>query len=333
MPSATVFWFGPVNLTQVPGATVPGAYARALPCTADASPTCGQIAESLLDGGGRRLPRLARRLGRDEGTLGDLFLGAFSAGGSMIKRLLLHEADRAAVRAVLLADATYTDWASPGNPLAPEGFVLFCLEALRGGKLFVATASSSSPGNNRTLPGGAQTIHAIRREVEARSGRMFEPYELPEGIHQRPVAAFRLGDIILADYQTSIPHGAHATSLAAPIWQKILLPWLRASPEAQPAPAPVDDVSSLVAALLDLQQRGEILSCERSPDRGAVRFIQRALIGVDIELVADGVFGPPMEAAVKAFQKRAGLSVNGIVDPTTLASLAQALDKNLRSPQ
>ena len=84
MTPSTVLWFGPVNLTQVPGATVPGAYARAMPCVADGSPSCGQIADSWLDGAGRRLPRLLQKVGRDEGTAGDLFLGAFSAGGSAV---------------------------------------------------------------------------------------------------------------------------------------------------------------------------------------------------------------------------------------------------------
>jgi hypothetical protein len=28
MPTSTVFWFGPVDLTQVPGATIPGAFSR-----------------------------------------------------------------------------------------------------------------------------------------------------------------------------------------------------------------------------------------------------------------------------------------------------------------
>jgi peptidoglycan hydrolase-like protein with peptidoglycan-binding domain len=208
MPNSTVLWCGPVNLTQVPGATVPGAFARALPCTADGSPSCSQIADSWKDADGRRLPRLLQKVGRDEGAVGDLFLGAFSAGGSVIKRLLLHEADRAPIRAVLLADATYTDWASPGNPLAPEGFVLFCLDALHGGKLFVATASASSPGNNKTLPSGV----------------------------------------------------------------------------------------------------------------------------VGLKLGADGAFGPNTEAAVKAFQKWAGLGADGIVGPKTLASLAQALESGAHIP-
>jgi hypothetical protein len=208
--------------------------------------------------------------------------------------------------------------------------VLFCLDALRGGKLFVATASSSSPGNNRTAPSGVQTLQAIRREVEARSGRKFEPYELPEGIPQRPVAAFRLGDIVLADYQASIQHGVHATGLAAPLWQKLLLPWLGAPAERPSAVISAEDVASLVAAILELQQRGQALSCSSAVDRGAVLLVQRALTCVELECVADGVFGTTMEAAVKAFQKWAGLGVDGVVEPKTLASLAQALERGDR---
>jgi len=223
MSNSTVLWFGPVNLAQVKGATVPGARARAVICTGNGSPSCGQMADALEDGDGLRLPALLQREGLDEASLGELVYGAFSAGGSAVKRLLMHEEDRARVRAVLLADATYTDWAAPGAPLAPEGFVRFCIDALDGDKLFVATASSAP---NKSLPSGRETLSAIRKEVETRSGMTFGPYELPARICPRPVRAFRLGNVILADYGAKMLHAAHATALAAPIWQEILVPWL-----------------------------------------------------------------------------------------------------------
>ncbi len=40
---------------------------------------------------------------------------------------------------------------------------------------------------------------------------------------------------------------------------------------------------------------------------------------------ADGKMGPKTEAAIKSFQKGAGVSVDGIVGPNTAAALAKAL--------
>ena len=42
-------------------------------------------------------------------------------------------------------------------------------------------------------------------------------------------------------------------------------------------------------------------------------------------LVADGAFGPKTEDAVEAFQRRAGLVVDGIAGPATLAALGITL--------
>ncbi|MBT8212503.1 MAG: peptidoglycan-binding protein [Acidimicrobiia bacterium] len=39
---------------------------------------------------------------------------------------------------------------------------------------------------------------------------------------------------------------------------------------------------------------------------------------------ADGIFGPKTEAAVKAFQEKAGLAADGIAGPNTMAAFAEA---------
>jgi hypothetical protein len=212
--SRIVFWTGPVNLNQVPGATVPGAKAVNVPCTGDGSPTCGQLADSW----GITIPGTA--------SSDELFFGAFSAGGSALKRLLLHPEVRAQTRAVMLSDATYTDWAAPGKPLPPEGFVVFGLEAIDGPKMMVATASASP---NKTLPNGSQTLMSIKDEIERRSGRKFDNVTLP--VSPAPVQAWRLGNVILADYQMTVPHGGQA-ALAGQFWQKLLVPWLASGAEA-----------------------------------------------------------------------------------------------------
>ena len=54
----------------------------------------------------------------------------------------------------------------------------------------------------------------------------------------------------------------------------------------------------------------------------AVRRLQRALRRTpDLSIAVDGTFSPQLEAAVKAFQKGAGLTADGIVGPLTWAAL------------
>jgi hypothetical protein len=55
----------------------------------------------------------------------------------------------------------------------------------------------------------------------------------------------------------------------------------------------------------------------------AVRDLQTALTARGYPLAADGVFGPATEAAVKAFQSRNRLGIDGIAGPLTLAALGR----------
>lgn len=60
----------------------------------------------------------------------------------------------------------------------------------------------------------------------------------------------------------------------------------------------------------------------RVTDRGpAVRRLQERLNAAGREVVVDGIFGQQVLAAVKAFQKAAGLTADGIVGPRTWAAL------------
>ncbi len=56
----------------------------------------------------------------------------------------------------------------------------------------------------------------------------------------------------------------------------------------------------------------------------AVKNIQGQLNIFGAKLKEDGIFGPATEAAVKEFQKRSGLTVDGIVGTKTLNALSQA---------
>jgi len=51
--------------------------------------------------------------------------------------------------------------------------------------------------------------------------------------------------------------------------------------------------------------------------------VHRAAVGLS-PIAVDGAFGPRTEAAVREFQRGAGLSVDGVVGPVTTAALARA---------
>jgi len=235
-----VAWFGPVAQFQVPGATVPGAREKFFGCHgAHQAPICNDIAWSFHDADGRSLPTMAARAGVPDGELGDVFLGAFSAGGKVVRRLLFDPRDRARVRAVLLSDATYAGWRDPAAriPLVQAQLVRFGAECSSGtsGQLFVATAS---PSPNFALPTGVEVLQQLRREIEEATGRSFKRIEPFYGIDPAPENAYKLGDVILAEYPMK-PLGHKHTEIAPQLWQRILLPWLEA--QSRPVPEPVPE--------------------------------------------------------------------------------------------
>lgn len=64
---------------------------------------------------------------------------------------------------------------------------------------------------------------------------------------------------------------------------------------------------------------------QRGSSGVAVAALQRALTSLGHPLKDDGDFGPRTEAAVRAFEARRGLTVDGIVDGATRAAIASAL--------
>lgn len=226
---AGVFWSGPVNgqqAQQTSSDVGPVAFAT---CTGDGSDgraTCAAVADSHLDGERRRLPGLLRAYGLD--ATPPIVLRAFSAGGSLVKRALEHPADRELVQVVTLADATYeTEFGK-----VAEGFAAFAVDALGGRKLFVATASSAPNGAGR--PSGAQTLDALRQEVERRAGVTFDEGSTLAGETVNGGRVWSRGGVVLADLGATYTHGQHATQLAARVWSGIVAPWL-AGAAAQPA--------------------------------------------------------------------------------------------------
>lgn len=68
----------------------------------------------------------------------------------------------------------------------------------------------------------------------------------------------------------------------------------------------------------------------RRGDRGeAVQALQTALTAAGHTLIADGIFGPATEHAVKAFQIRSRLTVDGLVGPATMAALGVGKERGL----
>lgn len=226
-PGPHVIWFGPVNGMQVKGATVDGAKPCFVTCTGDGSdgkPTCGARADAWKDASGRRLPCLFQKLAIEENDVQRLYLGAFSAGGQCVKRIAQSAEDRAKIHAILLSDATYTtEWLDrkAGTTKPIEGFLRFALDCVADGRLFLATASGAP---NKEYPSGAQSLDGLRRGIEAAAGCAFED-AMADPIWQGlrpPARAWRLRNVIFADFAGAYKHGDHATVLAPILWPRAI---------------------------------------------------------------------------------------------------------------
>lgn len=230
-------WLGPVNLTQVGGAVVPGSLVININCCGAADPkcpptTCPDYAAGYLDAAGRRLPGLLSSKGLDPRSI--VAVGAFSAGGSILKRLCLNAADRAQMRVVFSSDASYE--ATPGLHAPVEGYALYMQDAATDpSKLFVATASANP---NKAYGSGIDIITATRKLVEQRTGRAFTLGGSLPGVDQPPAQLWRLGsNVWIAEYP-DVPHGGHPTQIAPQVWRGLVLPWLAMSGGPGPAPEP-----------------------------------------------------------------------------------------------
>jgi hypothetical protein len=206
-------------------------------CTGDGSPSCSQIADSWLDANGRRLPALLQQKGLAQDSV--IVGAAFSAGGSILKRLCLSDADRQQLRVCHSADASYEATGGPDGPAPVEGYIRYAQEALTDPtKLFVATASANP---NKTFGSGIQVLNATRLELQRRAGIVLQQVATMPGLEGVPCTVFTLGGAWFAECPT-IPHGEHATKLAPKIWQALILPWLAGTPSAPPGPPSVPPV-------------------------------------------------------------------------------------------
>ena len=234
------FWTGPVSYDQTKGAVLPGTSHKVIECSgATKLPYCRDVSTSMLSSDGRRMPALLDKLGVDSAD--PIVLAAFSAGGRLVRDLVSRPEDRLLVRAVMLADATYSDGKSGSRPeVSPDwvDFGVFCSDR-ENGRLWVATAS---PSPNGTRPTAVETIIEIMRQVSERTGQAFTELEGFYGIEPAPTAAYRLGNVLFANYPLEpLHHGGHV-DLATQTFSKILAPWLAAGgvlpDESRSEPAP-----------------------------------------------------------------------------------------------
>jgi hypothetical protein len=227
MGQDVVIWAGPVYLGQVEGATLPGSHAYAWPCTGDGTPPCSQIAASLADSQGRRIPPLLAHFHEPVERSTRVFLAAFSAGGSFIRTVAKHPDDRAMIRAMHFADATYSSgYDAQGKAIPnPDMLDLVCDTVDAPGRLLVAT-SSTRPDRGR--PSATETLQATREHAEKRLGREFVKLDHFYGIDPAPVAAYQLGNVIFGEYDNApLYHAGHATVIGRQVWENIIAPWDR----------------------------------------------------------------------------------------------------------
>lgn len=218
---------GPVNASQAKGVELPGAMTHWITCTGS---ECRQLAESWKDSQGRVLPGMLRHLKITSAPGDKVLAGAFSAGGQVWKQAMLNAADRAEIGAAIMSDAGYeAAWVDQKADIAPpaEGYVLYALDAIGDGRLFVWTASAfpNIPHADAVYPAGNRVLEATRLEIERRSGQAFQdvtdrPDLWPWGasLSAAPVRVWRLRNVFLVDYGTNYKHAEHATVIAPAIW-------------------------------------------------------------------------------------------------------------------
>lgn len=259
-----VVWAGPVANFQVRGATVQDAKELFLGCCGDLTPpckppTCPTIGNTLMGSPSS----LLTKAGVSAGELDGLYLGAYSAGGSVHGRLVKNPEYRKLITALLLSDATYTaQWVNKAKRIPPPitSYVDYAADVISGpgDKLFIATASPNPNGQWAT---GIENLRATAAEIEKRTGGMFEEYDLQTD--PMPDKAYRLGNVIFAEYGKDVGHGEHATVLAPQIWPEILQRWIdkgkgpidvpggvEPPPVPKPLPLPVEPSPSFVDWLL-----------------------------------------------------------------------------------
>jgi hypothetical protein len=198
-------------------------------CLGDRAPHCNDMAVQLnVQGGGSILEGMAAGAGTSLAQTRDVFLGSFSAGGSVVSRMLYNKSDAKRVKAILLSDSTYSaSWVDPSRriPTVSQSVVEFGIQVARGpgNQLFIATASPSPNFNWAT---GVEVLAEIRRQIEIQGSVTFSKIDSFYGINPGPVAVYRTGTVLFAEYPME-PLGHGHPKIAPQVWQNALWPWVK----------------------------------------------------------------------------------------------------------
>jgi hypothetical protein len=200
---------------------------RIVPIVHEASSYFSGLAEQLRDGSGRILPALVRTYARvDPEQVDQIALCAYSAGHGLLNKVAAVDADRARLSAMVLSDATFSGVSDPPK----RGYVAMGIDAARGERLFVSTASNSGGADYLT---GRKSWLAVWNAVQAATGRRPRPV-MPKA--PAPAASggwWRMGALYWADYVVpgsadgagnDYSHAGHH-DIAPLIWQAYLAPW------------------------------------------------------------------------------------------------------------
>ncbi len=211
-------WLGPVFSGQVSAAAVPGSQLHVIQVHdhAQAAPLLAR----WHDENDQYLPRMYAELGISPGD--NVFFGSFSAGHNIAKPITKAAADRAMIRALMLADSAQSSWADPSHTrgVPPDGYVAFGVDCVLGQEqLFIASDSSHGEASYAS---SSATMLSVVDEVAART-----PW-VPDGLSPPPVGVVGAGGFAALDYARTISHEAHVLKLAPVLWQNVLVPWLAA---------------------------------------------------------------------------------------------------------
>lgn len=223
-----VMWTGPLNLAQVPGATVPGARELNFGCTGNGVDGNGKVVPqcSVVGASWGGVDGMLHAGGVDPSTVGDVFLGGFSAGGGALNALLSTAPSRARVKFAHYADAI-------GGQAVNEALVAYGVDCLATGRQALVVTSSNATGPYRPVPGNV----GLRMAVDALRQRTGAPLEETDGspwaglVSPVPVRLYHTGSVWLADYEGLIGHDH--VSIAPAVWQRVMLPWLGAEHGAE----------------------------------------------------------------------------------------------------
>ncbi len=224
-------WLGPISAAQVRGAVVPNS--RLLVAQVAKASDAAPLLARWRDADGNYIPGMLAHFGLDPADVEDLFIGSFSAGHNLAKPLTASAADRAMIRALMLADSAQSSWldGKQKRGRAPAGYLHFAHECSTGAEqLFVASVGT---GTAESSASSTATMATIVEQLEGQGlvASASSPL-VPTDLYPVPRAVATMENFVVLDYQSAIAHEAHVLALAPVLWQAILAPWLerRAQP-------------------------------------------------------------------------------------------------------